>query len=562
MKKLTLVIAITLFSLGKTFSQAILFTTAPAGIGATSQLRAPNGTVGHTYFHGVTIVPASELAGLPVSTTLTAFGFTTTAGANSAVTGTITVYLENTSDATYLKGGTWAGAIAAMTTVYTGTITLPTTASTIDLNLTTPFVFNGPGMYVAYDFVSTGPFATVPVTYAANNSLAGSHYSEASNLPLTGNLSAISAFRPCFRFGAPNPFSNDVAVDNIYSLGSLPTLFGTAHQVSAVVRNGSNATINNINVSLNINGVNTFTDNQTIPGLAAGQSTVITFAPWTPGAQGNNTLTVSVPSDQNNTNNISMFKQKVTCGVMGVCETPSTYSASVGFNTGSGIIGYKFQTPASATVTGVNLAISTNTPAAGNLAWGVLLDITGTILASTNSITIVPGIFGTIQTFTFAFPVAITGATDYYVGFAQPVNAIGYFPVGSYQSAFIPNGIYATCALAGGALTPLTNNVGLMGLEANFAGNCVTGMNNLTGKVSNVLVYPNPAKDILNVNINTLNSNASIEICNLMGQIVHEVKEIRNTENKIDVSNLNAGIYILKLVNGKELNAFKIVIDK
>lgn len=563
MKKSTLVIAIILMSMGQAFSQALLFTTAPPNIGATTQLRAPNGTSNHAFFHAVTIVPASELSSLPVSTTLTAFGFTTTASANTAVTGTLTVYLQNTSDATYLKGAVWAGAITGMTTVYTGTVSLPAGAgSTIDVNLTTPFVFMGPGMYVAYDFVGSAPFATTPETYAANNSLASSHYSEASATALTGNLTGVSAFRPCFRFGAANPYSNDIAVDNIISLGSLPTLFGTPHKVQATVRNAGNATVNNIPVGLQISGANTFTNALIIPSLAAGASTVVTFANWTPLALGLNTLSVGVPSDQNNVNNVSTFKQKTNCYTMGAAQTPSTYSASVGFNTGSGIIGAKFQAPTSTTVTGVNLAISTNTAAGGNNVYGVLLDNLGNILASSNTITIVPGMYGTIQTCAFASPVAITGLTDYYTGLAQTSNTItGYFPIGAYQSAFIPAGLYSTAPLAGGSVTTLTTNVGMMGLEVNFAGACALGINSMNSLVNNVLVYPNPAKDMLNVNINTLNYGANIEIYNAIGQKVYEVKDIRTTENKIDISSLNKGVYILKLAIGKEVSSHKIVVE-
>ncbi len=551
-----------LISVGPLICQPTLFVTAPTNIGSTTQLRAPNGTVSHTYFHGVAIVPAAELASIPLGTTLTAFGFTTAVGANIPVTGTITIYLQNTGDATYLKGGTWAGAIAAMTTVYTGTISLPNTASTIDLNLTTPFVFNGPGMYVAYDFVSAGPFATTPLTYAANNSLASSHYSEAGSGPLTGSLTGISSFRPCFRFGAPNTFTNDISIDNISSLGSLPVLFGTPHTVLANVRNGGNATVNNIIVGLNISGVNTFTNNQFIPALSAGASTVVTFASWIPAAMGNTTLTVNVPADQNNTNDVLIFKQKVSCSVMGVCETPSTYSSSIGFGIGSGIIAYKFQTPATATVSGVNLAISTNTASAGNKAWGVLLNNAGTILASSNTITIVPGIYGTVQNFTFATPVSIIGAIDYYVGFAQPANAIGYFPVGAYQNAFVTNGIYASCALGGGAISSLTANIGFLGMEVNFSGNCITGINSFSGNESNLLVYPTPAKDFLNVNFNTLNENVWLEVCNVLGQTVYLQNNIRTSEIKLDVSDFSNGIYILKLINGNQLSTHKIVIDK
>ncbi len=58
-------------------------------------------------------------------------------------------------------------------------------------------------------------------------------------------------------------------------------------------------------------------------------------------------------------------------------------------------------------------------------------------------------------------------------------------------------------------------------------------------------VYPNPAKNI--VNISTKQTISKVQIFNIVGKKVFETKTLQN--NSINVSNLNSGIYLLRLVD-------------
>lgn len=563
MKKSTLLFAGLCLAATTAFSQATIYATAPANIGSTTQLRAPNGLNTHAYFRGATIVPASELTSIAASTTLSSFGFTTTAGADAAVTGTIIVYLQNTTSTTYGIGTNWSSIIAPMTVVYNGTITIPTTATTMDLPLTTPFNFTGGGLYVAYDFYSPGPYATsVPATYAANNSLANSHYSASDPGMAPTTLTATSAFRPCFRFGYANPLTNDVSVDGISALGNLPILFGSSYQIQATVRNTGSAMVSNVPVGVGITGANTFTNGVIVSSLAAGSSTTVTFPAWTPLSQGLNTITVGVPSDQNNANNVATFKQKVSCNEQGAAETPMTYTGSVGFGTSSGIIAAKFQAPSTATVSGANLAISTNSTNAGNPLYAVLLDNSGNILASSNTITLVSPMPTTFSSFTFTPAVPITASTDYYIGMAQAANTTAWYPVASYATGATPT-IYATTGITGGTLTPLGTNLGMFGFEAVFSGTCIgTSVASLNAMNSDVSVYPNPASSTVKVNVENVHENATVEVLNAIGQVVISAKEINGASTELNVSGLAKGVYVVKLSNGKEVSNTKLVIER
>ena len=74
-------------------------------------------------------------------------------------------------------------------------------------------------------------------------------------------------------------------------------------------------------------------------------------------------------------------------------------------------------------------------------------------------------------------------------------------------------------------------------------------------ELSNIMVFPNPAKSILYVSC--LNCNDSFyEIYNLQGQVVLSGK---TQSTIIDISHLNLGVYILKINQDNILKTIKIV---
>jgi len=69
---------------------------------------------------------------------------------------------------------------------------------------------------------------------------------------------------------------------------------------------------------------------------------------------------------------------------------------------------------------------------------------------------------------------------------------------------------------------------------------------NLNELASNITVYPNPATDILNVNM-----NGTKQIIDLNGKVL-----VTTNLNKIEVSNLNSGVYILS-IDGQKASFIK-----
>ena len=81
--------------------------------------------------------------------------------------------------------------------------------------------------------------------------------------------------------------------------------------------------------------------------------------------------------------------------------------------------------------------------------------------------------------------------------------------------------------------------------------------NPTSGKLS---IWPNPASNILNIDISELaNNEGNIEIFDLSGRIVQSMKTI---EEKINISNLENGIYLIKIKNNTDIYSAKFIVNK
>ena len=557
MKKITQLFLVAVFATTFSFGQTNIVLSAPAG-NTTTQQRAPNGTSGHSFMRGASLVLTSELNTIISGTSLNTFGFSTTAGANVAVTGTIVVYMLNSSDMTFTRGTDWTTIITGMTQVYSGPFTVPAGATNIDLTLTTPFVYTGGAIYVAYYFVRSGTAATTSATYSANSTgLVNGCVSAASATTAPTTLGTTS-FRPATRFGYVNTNSNDVAVESVSSFGNIATTLGISTPISAIVRNKSNVALTNIVVTAGISGANTYSNSQTIPTLAAGAVITVNFTSWTPTALGANILNVSVPSDQFNANNNFNFNTAATCFISGQGQSGVSYASGVGFNTGSGIISTPILNSVSSTIAGVNVAIASETANVGNTVFGVLLSSTGAILAQSSNTVLVAGDLNTIKTFTFPTPIAIAANQQIHVGLGQTANAAaGYFPLGSYVNPNLTT-VYNTSALTGGALTLLTTNLGQLGLAALFSGSCaLLGTDSFT--TSSISVYPNPVRDLVTLEGSNDSNIQSYQIADLNGRIVKSGDSVNTNSTQVNMSDLQSGVYMMTINSDKGSTVKKII---
>jgi hypothetical protein len=262
--------------------------------------------------------------------------------------------------------------------------------------------------------------------------------------------------------------NNDAQVVNVYTLGQLPIPYGSPHVIQALIKNAGGATITNLVVTLNITGANTFT-NSKIVTLNAGASTTVSFDAFSPVSTGTNTVTVSVPSDDNNTNNTGIYTQIVNSNLFSYADNSAVFG-SVGYNTGAGLILVKYTLNGNIVVFNVLVNISNAATNTGNTVYGVVLNSAGTIVGQSAPYVIQAADLGTYKNFAIPVPPAFNN-TLFYVGLAQTANAAtGYFPV-AYQNegTAARSGAYYTEPLAGGVAPTENNAIGRFMIQATIS---------------------------------------------------------------------------------------------
>lgn len=443
MKKITLAfIALFIISF-KGQSQVITTFEGPQYDGSWSTLAGPSGSANAVFHRACYLVKATELTDFALTNSIvTQFGFQFLNGVSVPTSGQFTVYLQNTSDATYTKGNNFTAALTGMSTNFNGTYAIPVSAgaSSVYLTLNTPFTYTGGGIYVAYEWSSTAPTSTTPARYLCNTIglTTGGGYSLTTTNLAAANTMTLSQFRPAFLWRASNTATNELSVTNLSALGKVSKQFTAGHPINVQIRNNSNIAKTNVPVFLAITGANPFTASTTIANVAAGALANASFPLYNPTVNGANNMTVTLGPDQDNTNNAWAWTQTVTCTDLALIPpvAASTFTDEQrGLN--NAIYSYKMTPPSDASLTGVYMAVSTESGSIGQGIYGVLMDPAGTILATTQTVIITAAMQCTNNVFAtcnFNPPVLLTGGTAYHIGMAQA--GTGYFPFGNFYPGY------------------------------------------------------------------------------------------------------------------------------
>jgi len=89
-----------------------------------------------------------------------------------------------------------------------------------------------------------------------------------------------------------------------------------------------------------------------------------------------------------------------------------------------------------------------------------------------------------------------------------------------------------------------------------------TGISDDSRTLNEFSFYPNPACDILNVNFeNRDNSELTFNIYNVIGKLVSS-EALEQNQQKINISDLNNGIYIVEIKSGVSLVKHKLIIQR
>ena len=479
MKKITLTLLLLSALFGKMISQPIVNWNAPPDEQAPSQFAMASGSNNAVYHRAAFLIKASELTGLALTNSvITNVVFNYLQGVNAATIGQFTLYLQNTTDATYLKGQSWSTIITGMTPHYTGNYSIPVSngTSATSLSLTPTFTYTGGGIYVACNWYCPSANALQMAAVTCNSSgLAGNPpgavRAEVGAVgPAPATLS-LSPFRPSINLLAQNTATNELSVSNLRALGKNSKLAG-GEVITAVVKNSSIGAISNVSVGLGITGANTFLNSQTIPSIAPGATALVTFAPFTPTNNGINTIQVYTLPDQFPSNNSAVWSQSTTCNNVRI-PPPNLAAGSftgagygAGANSPSGLIyAFSYTTGTStSSLLGVNCVIPSFANAAnfGKQLYPVLCDDMGNIIATGSTLTIAATNMDVWNPMLFPSKPALIPNTAYLIGLGLTANL--YYPIGNSPQNDVKG--YYSMPTVGGA--PNAINIGYLAMEASL----------------------------------------------------------------------------------------------
>jgi endonuclease I len=77
-----------------------------------------------------------------------------------------------------------------------------------------------------------------------------------------------------------------------------------------------------------------------------------------------------------------------------------------------------------------------------------------------------------------------------------------------------------------------------------------------------VTFYPNPANEELNISVQNYSGEINVQIYNIIGNLVYSEKSNINDNHKISLSEIDSGIYFVKITYGNFSNTQKIIIKK
>lgn len=151
-----------------------------------------------------------------------------------------------------------------------------------------------------------------------------------------------------YRFTQVVPLAKDIAIRAVYTLGKIATPSALPQPVRVYIANLGTVDQTNVQVTLKITGANTQNVTGTLASLPAGASGVLTLAdlPATLNL-GTDSVRVSVPADDNNTNNTAAVTRLVTTNRLSYIDPgkPTDGALSYSNSSAGGILATKYTIP-------------------------------------------------------------------------------------------------------------------------------------------------------------------------------------------------------------------------
>ncbi|MBC6697448.1 T9SS type A sorting domain-containing protein [Hymenobacter puniceus] len=566
-------------------STSYTVTYTPAGGTATTVTPAPTASpislTGLTSGTAYTVTITGNCAGSttsPVATASFSTSIVAPANDNCATATALTVGTSCTPTTTTNLGATAStGVPAPSSSTGTGCFTATTPvnndvwysilvpasgAVTVTTNAVTGSPVNDTGL-VLY----TGTCGTLTEVACSDDATASNFFSTTTASGLTPGSTIYARVwsfgtTPTGQFGicAVSIPANDAAVQAIYSVGKAPV--SAPQVVQAVIRNTGAAALVNVPVTLNVTGANTFVDAKIVPAIAVGGSAIVTFTAYTPRAIGANTLTVTLQPDGLNTNNTQAFAQLVTANSISYLDDsqPVTASVAVSSTNPGGTLAVKYNINSSANIGEVKLSFLANATTTSTYQVVVLnASATGTpgAVIFTSPTLNRPTTAGVVT-------VPITGVTvngTFFVGLKEVSGGVG---IGYQVENPLRSGTFYFQTSATGAWTDVNTTTlqTRLGIEVGFSSRVLS--TNSPALARSISMFPNPSQGQVTLDIRDAKAKGAmqVQITNALGQVVHTTTVRDNAENKLDLSGLATGMYVLRVQSGSEYTIRQLVLTK
>ena len=359
--------------------------------------------------------------------------------------------------------------------------------------------------------------------------------------------------------------ANDAAIAAVYTAGKVSPLASPV-AVQAVIRNNGTNAITNRVVTLTVSGATTYTNQQTIASLAPGASTTVTFVPYAVTAtSGNNAVLVTLPTDDDFDNNTSVYTQGVTTSQLSYYDDAKPLNATgvgVSNTAPGGALVVKYTVAQNTRIGDVRLNFPANATTTSTYQVQIF-DASGT-----------GGLPGATPLFTSAtqnrptaagvVTVPVTGNVvvngPFYIGLREISGNVG---IGYQLEVPLRPGTFFYQTSATGAWTDVntTTLTTRLAIEVSLATVTATRSASLSAAVS---LFPNPSNGLvtLDVRAQNLRGDLHVQVLNTLGQTVHTAQLRNNAENQLNLSQLAAGIYTVKVQAGNEFTVRQLSLTK
>lgn len=179
---------------------------------------------------------------------------------------------------------------------------------------------------IFFDAASTNNVAGIGICAVGKGrvnfiSLQDSTANPAISKVIEASIAGRPATNQVYTFTPSAAIANDAALTMVYGVPTVATI-ADAQPISAAITNLGSNTLLNQQVTLTISGANSYTTTAQVDTIYAGKTVFLSFAPVTLSNVGVNTVTISVPSDDDNSNNSSFISQNVTLGTINYASQP------------------------------------------------------------------------------------------------------------------------------------------------------------------------------------------------------------------------------------------------